>query len=109
MKLHNAWPFTRWLFGRMFGGVARLYGKYDKMVCEDTGLAFMPTMMIALVSIVPTFIIFSVLGIVEYSIYGWLVVAVLVVANYFRIVLREQYKKFSQERREFLDGFKGEQ
>ena len=66
MKAHTALPFTRWLLARMFGGVARLYGKYDKMVCEDTGMAIMSTMMIALVSIVPMLSIFSALGIFEY-------------------------------------------
>jgi hypothetical protein len=109
MKLHNAWPFTRWLLGRIFGGVARLYGKYDKMVCEDTGLAIMPTILIAMVSIVPIFIVFALLGIFQYSLYAWLTVFLLIFANYIRIVLREQYKKFAKERRDFLNEFKGEQ
>ena len=39
---------------------------------------------------------FSALGIFEYVHESWLVVAVLVFANYFRIVLREQYKKFAE-------------
>jgi ABC-type glycerol-3-phosphate transport system permease component len=80
----------------------------SKVEGEDTGMAIMSTMMIALVSIVPMLFIFSALGIFEYVHESWLGVAVLVFANYFRIVLREQYKKFAQERREFLDGFRGE-
>ena len=109
MKAHNALPFTRWLLGRMFGGVARLYATYDEMVCEYTGIAFLPTMLIAMASVIPMFIIFAFLGIFQYSLYAWLVVAALVFANYVRIILREQYKKFAKERQEFLDGFKGEQ
>ena len=66
MRLHNTWSFTCWLFNRLFEGVRHLYGIYDKMVCEDTGMAIMSTMMIALVSIVPMLFIFSALGIFEH-------------------------------------------
>jgi hypothetical protein len=106
MKLHNAWPFTRWLFGRMFGGVSNLYGIYDEMVCDEPALAAVPTLGIAVASIIPIFLIFAMLGIFSYSLYGWLFFTLLTVANYFRIILREQYKQFAIENKEFLDKFK---
>lgn len=108
MKSHNAWPFTRWLFGRMFGSVTRLYGKYDDMICENPGLAIMPTILIAMVSIVPIFIVFLLSGFFQFSLYAWLIFITLIFANYIRIILREQYKEFARERREFLNEFKGE-
>lgn len=96
--------FIGWMLKRMFGGVGRVYQSYDKMITTDPLLAFLPTFFIGImVFVLSTGIAF----IAKISVDNWLVFMwvsePLIFLNYFRILLREQYKKFIKEREQVFD------
>jgi hypothetical protein len=96
--------FISWMLKRMFGGVGRVYQSYDKMITADPLLALLPTIFTGLiVFILSTGIAF----IAKISVDNWLIFmwisGPLIFLNYFRILLREQYKKFIREREQIFD------
>lgn len=103
MQLHLIVPFSKYLLQKVFGGLIKVYNKYDDMVVKETGLAFLPTLLFSLISVFPIMIVFSLFGIFYYSIYAWFAVFVVAFANYFRIILREQFKKFKEERQQLFN------
>ena len=106
MKAHNIVPFVLWLFGKWFGGVGRLYKKYDDFVVKEPGFAFMPTFMISLLSGIVFMVVFAILGIFPFFLLAWLIFVIIAFSNYIRIILREQYKKFRAERQELFNTIK---
>lgn len=104
MTLKNFTSFTGWLLKRMFGGVIRVYQSYDKMITTDPVLAFLPTFFIGImVFVLSTGVAFiAKIPVGDWLIFMW-VAEPLIFLNYFRILLREQYKKFTKEREEIFD------
>lgn len=102
MKTHTMVSFIGWLLKKQFGGIIRLYQKYDDLVVENPGLALMPTLLASAFSSLIFIIMFAIIGHLSltpmFSL-GW---AGLVFSNYFRIILREQFKEFKQERQELF-------
>lgn len=96
--------FIGWMLKRMFGGVIRVYQSYDKMITTDPLLAFLPTLLIgAMVFVLSTGVAFiAKISVDNYLIFMW-VSQPLIFLNYFRILLREQYKKFIKEREQIFD------
>ena len=96
--------FITWMLKRMFGGVGRAYQSYDKMVTTDPFLAFLPTLFIGIMVFV---LLTGVAFIAKISVDNWLIFMwvsePLIFLNYFRILLREQYKKFNEEREKVFD------
>jgi hypothetical protein len=100
--------FIGWMLKRMFGGVGRVYQSYDKMITTDPLLAFLPTFFIGImVFVLSTGIAF----IAKISVDNWLIFMwvsePLIFLNYFRILLREQYRKYMREQDKFIDTLKG--
>lgn len=106
MKIHTIVSFVLWMFGKWFGGVGRLYKNYDDFVVENPGFAIMPTFAVSLLSGIIFMIVFAVLKIFPFFLIAWLLFVVMVFVNYIRIILREQYKKFSAERQELFNTIK---
>lgn len=99
--------FILWLLKRMFGGVIRKYYEYDKFVVNEPGIAIMPTFLISVVT--STVTMFSVAHTYDLSLlmYSMLVAGIVPFVNYFRILLREQYRKYMREQEKFLNTLKG--
>lgn len=96
--------FIGWMLKRMFGGVIRVYQSYDKMITTDPLLAFLPTFFIGIMSFMVSV---AVAYIAKISVDNWFIFMwvsePLIFLNYFRILLREQYKKFIKEREQVFD------
>lgn len=105
--MKNYLYFIGWLFKRMFGGVFRLYKKYDDFVVDEPGIAFMPTILIAIVLSVIVLLATAHLYNLSLILYSMLTVTVLTFANYFRIIVRELYRKYMREQEKFLNTLKG--
>lgn len=99
MRFHNVVPFTKWLLKKVFGGVIELYSKYDSMVVKQPFLSLLPTVWFTVCSFIPIAIISSTFTQVMA---WWLSSVALIFLNYFRIILREQYKQFKAERQELF-------
>lgn len=99
--------FIGWLLKRMFGSVIRKYYEYDKFVVNEPGIAIMPTLFMSIVAATVT--MFSVAHTYDLSLlmYSMLVAGIVPFVNYFRILLREQYRKYMREQEKFLDTLKG--
>lgn len=99
--------FILWLLKRMFGGIIRKYYEYDKFVVNEPGIAIMPTFLISIVASVVT--MFSIAHTYDLSLlmYSMLVAGIVPFVNYFRILLREQYRKYMREQEKFLNTLKG--
>ena len=95
--------FIGWLLKRMFGGVGRVYMQYDKFVVTDPGLACFPTLFASLGASVVILLVTSIWHDVALTLYSMLFAAGVIFANYIRILLREQYKKFIKEREKVFD------
>ena len=100
--------FIGWLLKRMFGGVIRVYYKYDNMVVEEPGIAIFPTLLIGLgimIAVILTCISIDYINLnaLHLSFYA----AGLAYVNYFRILLREQYRKYMREQDQFINTLKG--
>ena len=100
----NILSFITWMLKRMFGGVGRVYQSYDKMITTDPFLAFLPTFFIGImVFVLSTGVAFiAKISVDIWLIFMW-VAEPLIFLNYFRILLREQYKKFTKEREQIFD------
>lgn len=108
----------------MFGRIISWYQKYDRSIVRDQLFGFFVTALFCIIwfPILATLHIvfyetvvyhtvkgwFSVDSGINWFFVNWLGITAIAYANYFRIVLREQYKKFSQERKDFLNEFKDE-
>ena len=108
--MKNVVYFIGWLLKRMFGSVIRVYQAYDKMITTDPLLAFLPTSFIGLmVFALSTGVAFiAKISVDNWLIFMWISEPVIFL-NYFRIILREQYRKYLREQDEFVDTLKGEQ
>lgn len=95
--------FIGWMLKRMFGGVGRMYLQYDKFVVTDPGLACFPTFFASLGVSVVIILVTSIWHDVALTLYSMLFAAGVIFANYIRILLREQYKKFIKEREQIFD------
>jgi len=100
--------FIGWLLKRMFGGVIDIYYKYDKLVVKEPWLGLLPTLMISVVVLFVAMLVFVSIDFISHaSLKLSFGIAGLVYVNYFRILLREQYGKYMQERDKFVDTLKG--
>ena len=102
--MNNLLSFTVWLFKRIFGWVREVYQSYDDLVVDQPVVGFLPTFFAILA--VDAMLAFTLMpSDVSVSTFLWtlLVVDTVVFGNYFRILLREQYKKFIKEREKVFD------
>jgi hypothetical protein len=100
--------FVGWLLKRMFGGVIGKYHKYDEFVVEEPGIAIFPTLLISLGVMLVTLVTCITVDYINMSaLHLSFFAGSLVYVNYFRILLREQYRKFNQEQDKMLDTLKG--
>jgi hypothetical protein len=109
MSKHTILPFIKWLFKKIFGSVIRLYQSYDSMVSRDPLLAFLPTLfigMIGMVAIVFYFIINKAESLYQVW-YTMLAFETILFVNYFRIIIREQYKAYQEEQQRLIDTLSG--
>ena len=102
MKTHTIVSFIGWLLKKQFGGIIRLYQKYDDLVVESPGLSLMPTLFASIFSILIFLIVFAIIGHLNLIPMFSLAWASLLFLNYFRIILREQFKEFKRERQELF-------
>jgi hypothetical protein len=102
MKTHTIISFVGWLLKKQFGGVGRLYQKYDDFVVENPGMAVMPTLLIMMLSALIFMAVFAIIGHFLLFPFFWMAFAILVLFNYFRIILREQFNEFRKERQELF-------
>jgi hypothetical protein len=107
--MKNIFYFVGWLLKRMFGGVIAQYYKYDEYVTDEPGIAVFPTIMLGIL----VFMFVSGIAIFTGNVNReglWVTLGstILWFANYFRILMREQYRKFMQEQDKFLNTLKGQ-
>lgn len=99
--------FIGWLLKRIFGGIVRKYYEYDKFVVNEPGIAIMPTFLISIVTSVVTMFSVAHTYNLRLLMYSMLVAGIVPFVNYFRILLREQYRKYMREQEKFLNTLKG--
>lgn len=106
MKFHNIIPFLIWLIKRWFGWVGRVYRLYDEFVSNDP-IAIIPTILLGM-------LLFAIIGLLAVAFKGlaiffsWIAIILecLWFGNYFRIIIREKYKAFCEERQKLLNDIK---
>jgi ABC-type multidrug transport system fused ATPase/permease subunit len=99
--------FIGWLLKRMFGGVIRKYYEYDKFVVNEPGIAIMPTFLMSIVASFVTMFSISHTYNLSFILYSMLFASIVPFVNYFRILLREQYRKYMREQEKFLNTLRG--
>jgi hypothetical protein len=100
--------FIGWLLKRMFGGVIRVYYKYDELVVKEPGIAMMPTMLISLGFMLAAIMFCIAMDYINMSaLHLSFYAGSLAFINYFRILLREQYRKYMREQDQFINTLKG--
>ena len=99
--------FIGWMLKRMFGGVIRKYYEYDEFVVREPGVAIMPTFLIAVVTSMATMFSIAHTYDLSFILYSMLFAGMIPFANYFRIILREQYRKYLREQDKVLSTLKG--
>ena len=98
-SIRNGVDFIVWLLKRMFGGVIRVYDRYDDFVVEEPLLSLMPTFIIGtVVFVLATVVMVIVDAVTRVGLWFILSATTLCFVNYLRIILREQYRKFVAER-----------
>jgi len=99
MFIGNTISFIQWLLKRMFGGVIYLYNKYDEFVVEEPLFSLMPTFLFSMVVLIVSALVMVFLGVAtRVGLWIILTASAMCFVNYFRIILREQYRKFEAER-----------
>ena len=106
--MKNFLYFFVWLSKRIFlgvfGGTISLYKKYDRFVVTEPGMALFPTLFVSLGLLVISAALMVATGNTNmkglYFIQG---VFCIWVCNYFRILMREQYRKYLKEQQDFID------
>lgn len=107
MTFNTAISFVGWLLKKQFGGVGRLYMKYDNFVVDEPGMAIFPTFLISLLTFIATMVLGAILGTgLKIALLLALTAVFSVIVNYFRIILREQFKQFRKERQELFNVIK---
>jgi hypothetical protein len=101
--------FAGWLLRKWFVSNNSWYRRYEREVVRDPFPMFLVTIFIYgalwLLSLIPLAVInpdFNTLYIT------WLVMAVIVFGNYFRILLMEQYRQYQREQQHIIDRLKRE-
>jgi predicted RND superfamily exporter protein len=105
--MHNLLPFLKWLMRKWFGGTGRLHQSYEKNVIRDPLPFFFLTILIyAVIWMLITLLLIG-LAVAVTTIYAvWIVLAVAVFGNYFRILIKEQYRRFCQEQQKLFEKIK---
>jgi hypothetical protein len=98
MKPRKLKVFIKWQFNQMSGWVKERNEFYEKLVIEDAWWAALPTIMIGIVVAIPLTVVSSMFGVsVQLFVWLWAMVGLLLIGNYVRILLKQQYKKFLKE------------
>lgn len=106
MKTRTIISFVVWLLKKQFDGIVQLYQKYDDYVVKNPGIAVMPTLLVMMLSALIFMLVFAIIGHYLLFPFFWMAFAILVVFNYFKIILREQFKKFQKERQKLFNVIK---
>jgi hypothetical protein len=99
--------FIGWMLKRMFGGIIHKYYEYDEFVVKEPGVAILPTFLISIVAATVTMFSIAHTYDLSFLMYSMLVAGIVPFVNYFRILLREQYRKYMREQDKFIDTLKG--
>ena len=107
MKRHTVIPFTKWLTKRWFSKVIYVYKAYDEMIVDSPGLGITLTLFISLffsLLCLPIFVATE----LSFSSGAGVIIAMWAVCfgNCARIIFRELYNKFNQERQELFNMLK---
>ena len=107
--MKHALSFVGWLLRKWFVNNNSWYRRYEREVISEPVVMIAGTVMIYgvfwLVSLIPLAVInpdFDTMYIT------WLVMAVIVFGNYFRILLMAQYRLYQQEQQHIIDQLKRE-
>jgi hypothetical protein len=105
--MHNLLPFLKWLMRKWFGGSGRLYQSYEKNVIRDPLPFFFLTIMIyAVIWMLITLPLITLVVAIPAIYTVWILLAVAVFGNYFRILIKEQYRRFCQEQQRLFEKIK---
>ena len=101
--------FAGWLLRKWFVNNNSWYRRYEREVVRDPVVMFAGTVLIYGVFWVLSLIPLAVIDPDFDTIYlTWLVMAVVVFVNYFRILLMAQYRLYQQEQQHIIDQLKRE-
>lgn len=106
MKTHTIIPFIRYLLKKAFGGVIELYESYDTIIANSDASSILLTLLLALASFIIVLPVAWLSGFEQYTGWGWIGAAIIISLNHVRIVLREQYNIFLEERQRLFEMLK---
>jgi NO-binding membrane sensor protein with MHYT domain len=106
--MRNLVSFVSWLLGKWFVSDRGWYRSYERHVVREPLPMFFGTIFIYFGVWCLTFIPMFALDPEVTTVYtAWIIMAVVVFGNYFRILLTEQYRLFQQERQKLFKTIKG--